>query len=40
MSKQTTVQLPDDLAHDAQTVARIQGTSMDRLIIDSLRAEI
>ena len=34
------MRLPDDLAHEAQAVARVQGTSVNRLIVDSLRAEI
>ncbi|MDE0268662.1 MAG: hypothetical protein OXI96_06460 [Acidimicrobiaceae bacterium] len=40
MSKQTTVRLPDDLAREAEAVARVQDSSMNQLIIDSLRAEI
>ena len=40
MMRQTTVRLPDDLMDDAQTVARVQGRSMNQLVIDSLRAEI
>lgn len=40
MMRQTTVRLPDDLMDDAQTVARVQGTSMNQLVVDSLRAEI
>jgi hypothetical protein len=40
MTKQTTVRLPEDLATDAETVARVKGTSVNALIIDSLRAEI
>ena len=34
------MRLPDDLMDDAQTVARVQGRSMNQLVIDSLRAEI
>lgn len=40
MTKQTTVRLPDELADDAETVARVQGTSVNQLIVDSLAAEI
>jgi predicted transcriptional regulator len=40
MAKQTTVRLPDELAAAAETVARVKGTSVNRLIIDSLAAEI
>jgi len=40
MTKQTTVRLPDDLAEDAETVARIEGTSVNALIVDALTTEI
>ena len=40
MAKQTTVRLPEDLAEDAEAVARVRGTSINQLIIDSLSAEI
>jgi len=40
MTKQTTVRLPDDLAQQAEAVARVQGTSVNALIINSLVAEI
>ena len=40
MTKQTTVRLPDELAQEAEALARVQGTSMNQLVIDSLRAEI
>ena len=40
MTKQTTVRLPDDLADDAEAVARVEGTSVNALIVDALRAEI
>lgn len=40
MTKQTTVRLPDDLADEAEAVARVQGTSVNQLIVDSLAAEI
>lgn len=40
MSKQTTVRLPDDLADQAEAVARTQGVSVNQLIIDALHNEI
>lgn len=40
MAKQTTVRLPDDLAEEAEAVARVQGTSLNALIVDSLTTEI
>jgi hypothetical protein len=40
MPKQTTVRLPEDLADDAEAVARVKGTSVNGLIVDALRAEI
>jgi predicted transcriptional regulator len=40
MTKQTTVRLPNDLADDAEVVARVRGDSVNQLIIDSLAAEI
>jgi predicted transcriptional regulator len=40
MTKQTTVRLPDDLADEAEAVARVKGTSVNTLIVDSLAAEI
>jgi hypothetical protein len=40
MTKQTTVRLPEDLADDAETVARVKGTSVNALVIDALKAEI
>jgi predicted transcriptional regulator len=40
MKKQTTVRLPDDLADDAEAVARVQGTSVNALIVDALKKEI
>ncbi|MDP3983779.1 MAG: Arc family DNA-binding protein [Acidimicrobiia bacterium] len=40
MVKQTTVRLPEDLADHVETVARVQGTSVNALIIDALKAEI
>lgn len=40
MTKQTTVRLPEDLADDAEAVARIEGRSVNALIVDALRNEI
>ena len=40
MPKQTTVRLPDDLADQAEAVARTQGVSVNQLIIDALHHEI
>ena len=40
MAKQTTVRLPDQLADDAEAVARVRGDSVNQLIIDALVAEI
>lgn len=40
MTKQTTVRLPDELADDAEAVARVRDVSVNQLIIDSLAAEI
>lgn len=40
MTKQTTVRLPEELAEDAEAVARVRGTSVNKLIVDSLAAEI
>jgi predicted transcriptional regulator len=40
MTKQTTVRLPDELADEAEAVARVKGTSINTLIVESLAAEI
>jgi len=40
MPKQTTVRLPDELADQAEAVARERCTSVKALIIDLLSAEI
>jgi predicted transcriptional regulator len=40
MTKQTTVRLPEELADQAEAVARIKGTSVNALIVESLAAEI
>ena len=40
MAKQTTVRLTEDLAEEAEAVARVNGISVNALIIESLSAEI
>jgi predicted transcriptional regulator len=40
MTKQTTVRLPEELADQAEAVARVQGKSVNALIVDSLTAEV
>lgn len=40
MTKQTTVRLPEELADNAEAVARVKGTSVNALIIDALETEI
>jgi len=40
MTKQTTVRLPDELADQAEAVARVRGTSINSVIVESLKAEI
>jgi predicted transcriptional regulator len=40
MTRQTTVRLPDELADEAEAVARVKGTSINTLIVESLAAEI
>lgn len=39
-SRQTTVRLPEELAAEAEAVARVKGTSINALIVESLSAEI
>ena len=39
-SRQTTVRLPEDVAAEAEAVARVKGTSVNALIVESLTAEI
>jgi predicted transcriptional regulator len=36
----TTVRLPDELADQAEAVARVRGTSINSVIVESLKAEI
>ncbi len=40
MTKQTTVRLPQELADQAEAVARVRGTSVNQLIVDSLASEL
>ncbi|MGI8795899.1 MAG: hypothetical protein ACR2IR_04830 [Acidimicrobiia bacterium] len=40
MAKQTTVRLPEGLADQAEAVARVKGTSVNALVVESLAAEI
>ena len=40
MAKQTTIRLPEDLDEEAEAVARVKGTSVNALIIESLSAEV
>jgi hypothetical protein len=40
MTKQTTVRIPDELADEAEAVARVRGVSVNALILESLAAEI
>ncbi len=40
MAKQTTVRLPEELAAEAEAVARVKGTSVNALIIEALQTEI
>ena len=40
MTRQTTVRLPEELAEAAEAVARVKGTSLNALIVDSLSSEI
>lgn len=40
MTKQTTVRLPEELADEAEAVARVRGTSVNALIVESLTTEI
>ena len=40
MTKQTTVRLPEELADQAEAIARVRGKSLNALIVDSLAAEV
>jgi hypothetical protein len=39
-TKQTSARLPAELAENAEAIARVQGTSLNGLIIDSLASEV
>lgn len=39
-TKQTIVRLPAELAENGEAIARVQGTSLNGLIIDSLASEV
>jgi len=40
MTRQTTVRIPDELADQAEAVARVRGVSVNALILESLASEI
>jgi predicted transcriptional regulator len=40
MTRQTTVRIPDELADEAEVVARVKGTSVNALIVEALATEI
>lgn len=40
MTRQTTIRLPDDLAEEAEVVARIQDKSLNEFIIGALTVEV
>lgn len=40
MTRQTTVRLPEELADQAEAVARVRGTSLNTLIVESLAGEV
>jgi len=40
MTRQTTVRIPDELAEQAEAVARVRGVNMNTLILESLAGEI
>jgi predicted transcriptional regulator len=39
-AKQTTVRLPEELADEAEAIARVRGTSVNSVIVDALAAEV
>ena len=39
ISRQTTVRLPEEIADRAEAVARVRGTSVNAVLVESLRAE-
>ena len=38
--KQTTIRLPDDLAAQAEAVARVRGVSLNALFVEAIAAEV
>ena len=38
--RQTTIRLPDDLAEQAEAVARVRGVSLNALFVEAISAEI
>jgi hypothetical protein len=38
--KQTTIRLPDDLAEQAEAVARVRGVSLNTFFVEAIAAEI
>lgn len=40
MTKQTTVRLPEELADQAEAVARVKGISVNALVVDSPAADV
>ena len=38
--RQTTIRLPDDLAVQAEAVARVRGVSLNALFVDAITAEV
>ncbi|TWP32743.1 hypothetical protein [Leekyejoonella antrihumi] len=40
MTRQTTVRIPEELADQAEAVARVRGTSVNALIVESLASEV
>ncbi len=39
-SRQTTIRLPEDLAAEAEAIARVKNTSVNAVIVESLAAEV
>jgi len=39
-AKQTTVRLPEELAAEAEAIARVRGASVNSVIVDALAAEV
>jgi predicted transcriptional regulator len=38
--RQTTIRLPDDLADQAEAVARVRGVSLNTLFVEAITAEV